>query len=538
MQDAIRKVKISKVKEAVPMQQFSQGSKPDNTKNNGQAVKDQKQPQAKSIQISDKAMMVSTILVALVLVASIILTLVLKPGVIESAADGSLRLLEGENHMTWWKYLLSPVLVLSPMYENFATVWSILLLCIVIGAVFNAMDECGILIYMVETLARKFGKSKYKLLFVLSLVMMILGTTLGISEEVVPLVPLAVMLFYALGWDSPLAILACDLSACAGFTVGVINPFNTGLAQSLSGEISMYSGVMYRLALFAVFYGVLWFWLRRYAKKLDKDPESSCTFREDTERKNAFRFDIESIKKDPVKDRALKWFVGVIGVVLVLALTNIAVSTVLSKAAEKGGVNAELFDSISSTLSGTILYMIILGYTIAGIGASIRCGLKGKALLKKLSEGVLTLLPAAAMILLASAIGFIFAESGVSDTIVYFAAGTMGESSGFVCVLLLMIFLFILEIFIPSASGKAFLIMPLAFRLCTVLGIHHQLAVLAFLFADGFANSMLPSNSGLLITLGMTPVSYPKWIRVAGPVFLSFFILAVGALAFGYFVLY
>ncbi len=494
--------------------------------------------QAKSIQISKKAMRISTILVSLVLIGSVILTLVMKPGIIQNAADGSISLLPGDNRMTWWKYLLSPLLVLTPLYENFATVWSILLLCIVIGAVFNAMDAAKVLVYLVETLARRFGDSKYRLLFVLSLVMMFLGTTLGIAEEVIPLVPLAVMLFYALGWDSPLAIMSCDLAACAGFTVGVINPFNTGLAQSLSDELTMYSGILFRLLLFAAFYGVLWFWLRRYAVRLDTDPRRSLTFAEDARRKESFHFDRQTLQQDPAKDRALKWFALVIGICLALALSIIAASTILSKAAEQGGPRAAELDNLASSLSGMILYMIILGYTIAGIGACIRCGLKGKALLRNLKQGVLTLLPAAAMILLASAIGFIFEQSGISDTIVYYAAEAMGNSSGFVCVLLLMVFLFILEIFIPSASGKAFLIMPLAFRLCTVLGISHQLAVLAFLFADGFANSLLPSNYGLLITLGMTPVSYPKWVKAAGPIFLSFFALAVLALAFGFYVLY
>lgn len=494
--------------------------------------------QVKSIQISNKAMALSTALVFLVLVGAVILTLVLEPGTIQTASDGSLTLLPGENHMTLWKYLLSPLLSLTPMYESFVTVWSIVLLCIIIGAVFNALDASGILIYAVETLARKFGSSKYKLLFALSLVMMFLGTTLGIAEEVVPLVPLAVMLFYALGWDSPLAVMSCDLAACAGFTVGVINPFNTGLAQSLSNEVSMYSGILFRIVLFVCFYAVLWFWLRRYAKRLDADPMRSCAYREDMARKEAFRFDIATIKKDPAKDRALRWFVTVIGICLALALTNISVSTALSKAAEQGGPNAALCESVSSVLSDTILYMIILSYTVAGIGACIRCGLKGKELLKQLAKGVVTLLPAAAMILMASAIGFIFGQSGISDTLVYYAATAMSGSSGFVCVLFLLVFLFILEIFVPSASGKAFLIMPLAYRLCTVLGINHQLAVLAFLFADGFANSLLPSNAGLLITLGMTPVTYPKWLRTAGPIFLSFFALAVAAIAFGYYVLY
>ncbi len=494
--------------------------------------------QAKSIQISKKVMTMSTVMVAIVLVGAVVLSLLMKPGVIETGADGAISLLPGENKMTVWKYVLSPLLVLTPVYENFMTVWSIVLLCIVIGAVFNSLDNCGVLVYMVESLARRFGGSRYKLLFIFSLVMMFLGTTLGVSEEVIPLVPLAIMLFYALGWDSPLAVMSCDLAACAGFTVGVINPFNVGLAQSLSDELVMYSGIVFRIVLFVLFFGVLWFWLRRYANRLDANPQYSCTFSEDRKRREEYSFDVKSIKEDPQKKRALKWFVTVIAICLALALCSIAVSTALSKAAENGGPNAALYGSVSSTLSGTILYLIILGYTVAGIGACIHCGLKGQELLRSLKNGVLTLLPAAAMILLTSAIGFIFIESGISDTLVYYAAEAMGNSSGIVCILLLLLFLFILEIFVPSASGKAFLIMPLAYRLCTILGISHQLAVLAFLFADGFANSLLPTNCGLLITLGMTPVSYPKWLKSAGAVFLSFMVLAVAALAFAYYVLY
>lgn len=79
----------------------------------------QDEKQAKSIQISNKAMIVSTVPVTLVLIGSVILTLILKPGVIETASDGSLSLLPGVNNMTWWKYLLSPLLVLTPLYENF-----------------------------------------------------------------------------------------------------------------------------------------------------------------------------------------------------------------------------------------------------------------------------------------------------------------------------------------------------------------------------------------------------------------------------------
>ena len=38
-------------------------------------------------------------------------------------------------------------------------------------------------------------------------------------------------------------------------------------------------------------------------------------------------------------------------------------------------------------------------------------------------------------------------------------------------------------------------------------------AVLAYIFGDGFSNLAYPTNPVLLICLGLTVVSYPKWMR-------------------------
>jgi uncharacterized ion transporter superfamily protein YfcC len=39
------------------------------------------------------------------------------------------------------------------------------------------------------------------------------------------------------------------------------------------------------------------------------------------------------------------------------------------------------------------------------------------------------------------------------------------------------------------------------------------MAVQAFCFGDGFTNMLYPTNPLLMITLGVTVVSYPKWFK-------------------------
>jgi uncharacterized ion transporter superfamily protein YfcC len=55
--------------------------------------------------------------------------------------------------------------------------------------------------------------------------------------------------------------------------------------------------------------------------------------------------------------------------------------------------------------------------------------------------------------------------------------------------------------------------MPILSPLADLVGITRQTAVLSFGFGDGFSNMLFPSNALLLIGLGFTVVSYPRWIR-------------------------
>jgi uncharacterized ion transporter superfamily protein YfcC len=142
------------------------------------------------------------------------------------------------------------------------------------------------------------------------------------------------------------------------------------------------------------------------------------------------------------------------------------------------------------------------------------------------------------MILFAGGIRYIIEMGDVMDTILFNAVGLMDGQSPFVVTLLIYLIIFIFEMFIPSGSAKAFLLMPMVFNICTLTGIDKQVAVLAFHFADGFSNVILPTNAGLLLILGMTTVDYGKWFRWSMKIQLTLLAATVGVLALAQFVVY
>lgn len=48
----------------------------------------------------------------------------------------------------------------------------------------------------------------------------------------------------------------------------------------------------------------------------------------------------------------------------------------------------------------------------------------------------------------------------------------------------------------------------------------------------------MPTNATLLLTLGLTTVTYPKWFRWAGPILLTVFGMTIGILMLAQFVIF
>ncbi len=197
-----------------------------------------------------------------------------------------------------------------------------------------------------------------------------------------------------------------------------------------------------------------------------------------------------------------------------------------------------LVSIVWNPLADYVMYITVAVYVISGIGAAILSGHKGKPLLKSLGKGMLTLLPALIMILVACGVRYIITEGDIMDTILYMAIDAIKDQPSGVAVLLIYLTIFIFEMFIPSGSAKAMLIMPIIFDICSIVGINGQVAVLCLAFGDGFSNMLLPTNAGLLLILGLTTVDYKNWFKWSIKIQLALLALTIGILMLANYVIY
>ena len=172
-------------------------------------------------------------------------------------------------------------------------------------------------------------------------------------------------------------------------------------------------------------------------------------------------------------------------------------------------------------------------FLIFGIIAGLLVCRKAGDVFKPILQGATAMLPAVIMIALASSVKLIMVESGILDTVMYFALQLLEGKSKFLVILLIYGLILFLQIFIGSASAKIILVMPIVMPIATALGISPSLVILTYCMADGFSDAIIPTNPVLLIGLSMANVSYGKWVKWTWKLQIFVFLLTVCVLLFG-----
>ena len=374
----------------------------------------------------------------------------------------------------FWKWILSPILVLGA--SGSGTLIAVIAFLLVIGGVFNALDRCGLMFYILNKTADRFSAVRYRLMAIITLFFMALGAMIGSFEECVPMVPLVVALAVNLGWDQMTGVGMSLLAAGCGFASGVCNPFTVGVAQQLAG-LPMFSGLWLRAVSFVLIYALLLLFLRWYAKRIEKPLNTIQA---------AIHF-----HPDASKDRGMVCFVGIMGT----------------------GIAIVLLSAVIPALQDYTMIIVSVMFLIAGIVSVLACGMTAKEMGKTFLEGVTSIFPAVLMILMASSIKYTLEEAHVLDTILHYAVDLAQTMPGWAVILFIYLTILVMNFFIPSGSAKAFMLIPLIVPMAQIFGISSQLCVVAFAFGDGFSNVFYPTNPALLIALGLADVSYGSWFK-------------------------
>ena len=71
----------------------------------------------------------------------------------------------------------------------------------------------------------------------------------------------------------------------------------------------------------------------------------------------------------------------------------------------------------------------------------------------------------------------------------------------------------LINVFIPSATAKAAITIPIMAPFSDLIGLSRQATVLAFQFGDGFTNMITPTSGVLMAVLGLAKIPYSKWVN-------------------------
>ena len=461
-----------------------------------------KQEKSKGIGIGAKSFLAALLILLVLMCVSYLITFIVPGGTYnrviatngaESIEPETFREVEGG--LPFWKWVLSPFLVLGA--PGSATIIAVIAFLLVIGGVFAALDRCGMMRYMLQKIVHRFAHRRYMLMAVIILFFMSMGAFIGSFEECVPLVPIVVGLAVALGFDALTGLGMSLLAIGCGFASGVCNPFTVGVAQELSA-LPMFSGMWFRIICFVIIYSIVLLFVRHHAKRVAKPLEEIHA--------------AEEFVRDPKMDRALWVFAGLLGIGMASVLSSVFIKA----------------------LQDYTMIVVALTFLLAGVMATLVSGMTAKSLGKHFLQGVIDILPAVLMILMASSIKYTLSEAHVLDSILHYAVGLAEQLPSFMMVLFIYLIVLIMNFFISSGSAKAFLLIPIVVPLAKLFDVSAQLSVLAFAFGDGFSNILYPTNPVLLISLGLAGISYGKWFKWTWLFQLVMLVVTSLLLLFGY----
>lgn len=356
-----------------------------------------------------------------------------------------------------------------------------------VGGAWVVVDKLGTLGRLVGSLVRRFRSRGYLAIPVLSFFFASMGALENMQEEIIPLVPVLLLLGRGLGFDAVVVVAMSLGAAMVGSAFGPTNPFQAGIAMKLA-ELPPVSGGALRLSMFLAGL-ILWTgWTMRYAAATRVAPAEA---------------DAHDAHGASGKDVAI----------FVMLVAPMAAYVYGAMYLDWG------FNELSA------------GFFVAGVLAGLIGGLGVGGTTLAYLDGMQSLLPAAVLVGIARSISVVLADGRVIDTILDGLATPLADAPAAAAALLMIPVHAIIHVAVPSVSGQAVLTMPVLVPLSDLLDISRQVTVLAYQTGAGLTELLTPTNGALMAVLLAAGVPWGRWVRFAiGGVALALGVGIVGIL--------
>jgi uncharacterized ion transporter superfamily protein YfcC len=374
--------------------------------------------------------------------------------------------------------------------RGFVAAADVIAVVLFVGGAWVVVDRVGTLPALVAVLVSRFRRRGLWVIPFVCLFFAGMGALENMQEEIIPLVPVLLVLGQGLGVDAVVVVAMSAGAAMIGSAFGPTNPFQAGIALKLA-QLSPVAGGRLRLAMFVTALALWIAWTISHAARHRTAPRETTAAAADA---------------PALPARHL--------LILAIALAPMAAYV----------YGALRLDWGFNELSGVFL--------VAGVAAGLVGGLSLTATITAYLEGAASIVGAAILIGTARSISLVLEDGRVVDTILNGLAQPLERVPSVAAALMQIPVHALIHLAVPSVSGQAVLTMPLFVPLSDVLGLSRQVPVLAYQTGAGLAELVWPTNGALMAVLLAAGVPYQHWIRfVAGAVAIAVLVGVAGIAA-------
>ena len=409
---------------------------------------------------------------------------------------------------------VSPLDMLVDVPKGMLDAGAVIFLIFLAGGAFTVVDQTGALRFGVDWLLRKLHGRDYLIIPLIATLFATMGALENMGEEIIPLVPVLLILMRRMGYPALTAVAASAGAAFVGASFSPINPFQVGIAQKLA-QLPLLSAGGYRLVFLALALSLWIFGVLRHANRhrvglagaAPGPPEAA--FDDATTGAVAEATASDPGATGPAPNSARH------GLVLALLLSTFAFFAY--------GVLKLEWDF--EQMSALFLALGIAAGLVGGLGLTGTAG--------AFVQGFRDLAFSAMVIGFARAIFVVLAQGHIVDTIVQALAAPLAHLPVTVAALGMVGVQMVLHIPVPSGSGQATLTMPLLVPLSDLIGLSRQVTVLAFQYGAGLCELLTPTNGTLVAMLAATGVRLEQWWKFVWPLYLGLLALGIISVVLG-----
>ena len=411
----------------------------------------------------------------------------------ELVIPGTFQLLEDSPTLT-------PLAILTAIPRGLADAQDIIFFVLLVGGVLSIIRHTGAIEALLGRVLQRFSTRMGLLIFFPMFAFALGSSTFGMAVEFITLVGLLISFCLALRLDKMTAVAVLVVGYGIGYGAAAINPFTVMVAQDVA-ELQPGSGIWLRLLIFMPLLLLGFHHVYRYARRVKADP--SCSLVADNSDSGV------DIGADDFPEMTRTRLMVLLAMLVTLATLVFGVMVLRWYLLE---------------LSALFLALGLAVVLIARLGADE----SAVAFAKGASDLVYT----AMLIGFARAIALILEDGYVLYTIVHGLSMPLSMVGAELSVIGMLLMQSMMNFFIPSGSGQAYVTMPLMAPMADILGITRQTAVLAYQFGDGFTNMIVPTNPILMGILGVAGVPYDRWFRFILPLMLKILLACSAILLF------